>query len=268
MKNYNTIIVDLQDYVATVWLNRPNVQNAIDNEMLDELIHCFSEIEKLRKVRVVVIRGKGKSFSAGADLKGMLASNKLSFEKNLKDGKKWTECLSAIYNTKKPTIAIATGNVFGGGNGLLSASDIVISESNAAFSFSEVKIGLAPSTILPYVLSRLNEHKAKILMFTGKKISAKEALVFGLIDFIVESKEIESTLEFLTTDIIKASPNGIEEIKFLINEFKKGLNHEQISDITAESIAKLKISKEALEGISAFMEKRLPVWDKEHFFSD
>ncbi|HAF27902.1 MAG TPA: enoyl-CoA hydratase [Bacteroidales bacterium] len=263
MKNYNTIVVDIQAYVANIWLNRPDVQNAVNTEMLDELMHCFGAIEKLENVRVIVLRGKGKSFSAGADLKRMLESGKLSFDDNLKDAKKWTECLSTIYHSKKPTIAVATGNVFGGGIGLLCASDIVISDSNAVFSFSEVKIGLAPSTILPFVLTRLNEHKAKILMFTGRKITAKEALEFNLTDVVVEPEVIESTLESILSDIVKASPKGVEEIKYLINEFKKGYNHEQISNITAKSIAKLKISEEALEGISAFMEKRLPAWLKE-----
>ena len=151
--------------------------------------------------------------------------------------------------------------MFGGGNGLLSAVDIVIAETETVFSFSEVKIGLAPSTILPYVLTRLNEHKAKLLMFTGKRFKAHEALQYNLVDFVADQNEIDSTLENLVKNIMKASPNGIKEIKFLIRELKKGLNHEQMNDLTASSIARLKISEEAFEGISAFLEKRTPVWN-------
>ncbi len=261
MKDYNTIQVDIQNHTATVWLNRPDVQNAVNNEMLRELKASFQLLENDDNIRVIFLRGKGKSFSAGADLKKMLESNRLGFDKNYSDGKLWTECLSQIYHCSKPIIAVATGNIFGGGNGLLSVADIVIAERNAVFSFSEVKIGLAPSTILLYILTRLNEHKAKYLMFTGKRISANEAMNYHLVDFVVDDKEIELTIESLVNDLLKASPNGIKEIKFLIRELKKGLNHDQMIELTANSIAGLKISEEAFEGISAFLEKRKPVWN-------
>jgi methylglutaconyl-CoA hydratase len=260
MKDYNSIQIDIQNQTATVWFNRPDVQNAVNNEMLQELTEGFHLLEKDESIRVIVLRGKGKSFSAGADLQKILEKNKSGFDENLEDGKLWTQCLSQIYNCSKPVIAVATGNVFGGGNGLLAAADIVLAEKDTVFSFSEVKIGLAPSTILPYVLTRLNENKAKLLMFTGKRISAIEALQYNLVDFALGQNEME-TLESLINDITSASPNGIKEIKFLIRELKKGLNHDQMNDLTANSIARLKISEEAFEGISAFLEKRNPVWN-------
>lgn len=261
MKDYNSIQIDIQNQTATVWLNRPDVQNAINNEILQELTESFLLLEKNESIRVIVLRGKGKSFSAGADLKKMLAKNKSGFDENLEDGKLWTQCLSQIYHCSKPVLSVANGNVFGGGNGILSATDIVIAETNTIFSFSEVKIGLAPSTILPYVLTRINEHKAKLLMFTGKRFKAQEAFQYNLVDFVVDQNEIESTLDSLINDITKASPNGIKEIKFLIRELKKGLSHDQINDVTANSIARLKISEEAFEGVSAFLEKRKPIWN-------
>ncbi|MGM0504399.1 MAG: enoyl-CoA hydratase-related protein [Bacteroidota bacterium] len=260
MKDYHTIQVDIHKYTATVWLNRPDVQNAVNNEMLQELTESFQFLNKDSNVRVIILRGKGKSFSAGADLKKMLEKNKSGFDENLEDGKLWTQCLSQIYHCSKPVIAVATGNVFGGGNGLLAAADIVLAEKDSVFSFSEVKIGLAPSTILPYVLTRLNEHKAKLLMFTGMRITSIEALQYNLVDFALVHDEIEKTLESLINDITSASPNGIKEIKFLIRELKKGLNHDQMNDLTANSIGRLKISEEAFEGISAFLEKRKPEW--------
>ncbi len=261
MKDYHTIQIDIHIHIATVWLNRPEAQNAVNNEMLQELTESFQLLNNDSNVRVIIVRGKGKSFSAGADLKKMLEKNKSGFDENLEDGKLWTQCLSQIYNCSKPVIAVATGNVFGGGNGLLAATDIVLAEKDSVFSFSEVKIGLAPSTILPYVLTRLNEHKAKLLMFTGKRISAIEALQYNLVDFVLSQNEMELTLESLINDITSASPNGIKEIKFLIRELKKGLSYDQINDLTANSIARLKISEEAFEGISAFLAKRKPVWN-------
>jgi methylglutaconyl-CoA hydratase len=263
MESYKTIYVDIQDSVASVWLNRPDVQNAINAEMLDELQHCFSSLENLEDIRIIVLRGKGKSFCAGADLKRMLKMNSLSYEENLGDGYRWAECLSTIHNSVKPTIAVATGNIFGGGNGLLCAADLVIAETNAKFSFSEVKLGLAPSTILPYVLTRLNEHKAKYLMFTGKSINADEAHVFNLVDFVAPIEELEVMLNSLIINILKASPSGIKEIKYLIGELKNNLPEENLNRLTANSIAKLKVSDEAFEGISAFLDKRLPSWSRE-----
>lgn len=261
MKDYHTIQIDFHRHNATIWLNRPDVKNAVNNEMLQELTESFQLLEKDESIRVIILRGKGKSFSAGADLKKMLEKNKSGFDENLEDGKLWTQCLSQIYNCSKPVIAVAIGNVFGGGNGLLAAADIVLAEKDTVFSFSEVKIGLAPSTILPYVLTRLNEHKAKLLMFTGKRISAIEALQYNLVDFVLSQNEMELTLESLINDITIASPNGIKEIKFLIRELKKGLSYDQINDLTTNSIARLKISEEAFEGISAFLAKRKPVWN-------
>jgi methylglutaconyl-CoA hydratase len=261
MKDYHTIQIDIHIHIATVWLNRPEAQNAVNNEMLQELTESFQLLNNDSNVRVIIVRGKGKSFSAGADLKKMLAKNKSGFDENLEDGKLWTQCLSQIYNCSKPVIAVATGNVFCGGNGLLAATDIVLAEKDTVFSFSEVKIGLAPSTILPYVLTRINEHKAKLLMFTGKRFNAQEALQYNLIDFVLSQNEMELTLESLINDITSASPNGIKEIKFLIRELKKGLSYDQINDLTANSIARLKISEEVFEGISAFLEKRKPLWN-------
>jgi methylglutaconyl-CoA hydratase len=260
MGRYKTLEVEINNQIATIWLNRPDVHNAVSTEMLDELMQCFSDLDNDDEIRVIVLRGKGKSFSAGADLVKMLESNKLSFDENLNDGYRWANCLSKIYNSPKPTIAIATGNVFGGGNGLLCALDIVIADSNAVFSFSEVKLGLAPSTILPYALTRLNEHKAKYLMFTGKRVSASEALELNLVDFVVHSDELELFISSVTNDLLKASPGGIKEIKFLIAEINKDLPLDKLNELTASSIARLKKSKEALEGISAFIEKRAPNW--------
>ncbi len=261
MKDYNTIHIDIQNQTATIWLNRPEVQNAVNNEMLLELTESFQHLENDKNIRVIVLRGKGKSFSAGADLKKMLASHKSGFDENLNDAKLWTNCLNRIYHCSKPVLVVAGGNVFGGGIGLLSVADIVIAETEAVFSFSEVKIGLAPSTILPYVLNRLNEHKAKLLMFTGKRFKTHEALNYNLVDIVVYHNETNETLENLVKDILKASPNGIKEVKFLIRELKKGLNQDQIDDLTEKSIAGLKISDEAFEGISAFLEKKIPVWN-------
>lgn len=263
MNNYKEICVDTRSGVATIWLNRPGLHNAVSMQMLEELTDCFRSIEQMDNVRVIVLRGKGKSFSAGADLVKMLEVSKLGYEQNLIDGHKWTGCLSSIATSSKPTIAIATGNVFGGGNGLLAASDMVIAHENAIFSFSEVRIGLAPSTILPYVLTRINQQKAKYLMLTGKRFNAAEAYSHGLVDFLIPTDKLDALLNSIISDLRKASPNGVKEIKRLIRELRYCTNIDEVSNLTANSIATLKISTEAQEGISAFIEKRKPTWAME-----
>ncbi len=260
MKEYNDIEVRFQDGIATIWLNRPEVQNAVSNQMLDELIGCVTELDRLESVRVMVLRGQGKSFSAGADLKMMQAASNAGFEKNFEDGLRWANCLATLNNSTKPIIGIATGNVFGGGNGLLGACDLVIADIDAVFSFSEVRLGLAPSTILPYILSRIGEQKSKYLMFTGKRFTATEAYEYGLVDFLVNNSEVEETLNQLYSQLLKASPGGIKEIKMLIRTIKSTNCYDSIKEETANSIARLKISDEAQEGLAAFIEKRKPKW--------
>lgn len=260
MNGFNTIEVEYKSGVATVWLNKPDLHNAVSIEMLDELTKFFTQLNTTEHLRVIVLRGRGKSFSAGADLKRMLHSNSLGFDENLKDAEKWADCLNAIYSCELPTVGVANGNVFGGGNGLLCACDMVIAEESAVFSFSEVKLGLAPSTILPYVLTRVNEHKAKYLMLTGRRIKAKEAKEFNVIDILVSTDELEQEVQLLTKDLIAASPNGVKEIKRLVRELTSKSSPDLAKGLTTKSIASLKISKEAYEGISAFMEKRPPAW--------
>ncbi len=260
MNIFNTIEVDIKSGVATVWLNKPELHNAVSNEMLEELTKCFTQLNTKEHLRVIVLRGRGKSFSAGANLNRMLDSNSLGFEENLKDAEKWADCLSAIYRSELPTVGVATGNVFGGGNGLLSACDMVIAEESTVFSFSEVKLGLAPSTILPYVLTRVNEHNVKYLMLTGRRVKAIEAKEYNLVDLLSSVDELEQTIQSLIKDLVAASPNGIKEIKRLIRELSKENSPDLAKEITTKSIATLKISKEAYEGISAFIEKRPPNW--------
>ncbi|NHB67412.1 enoyl-CoA hydratase-related protein [Perlabentimonas gracilis] len=260
MNTYSNIQLDISEGVATIWLNRPDVHNAISIQMLEEINHCFTELDKNGSIRAIVLRGKGKSFSAGADLKLMLQASKMGYDENLEDGLKWANCLATIYGSSKPVVGIATGNVYGGGNGLLAACDMVIAEDNVVFSFAEVKLGIAPSTILPYILKRLKLSTAKYLMFTGKRFSAQEAFDYGFVDFAVSAQQVEPLLDSIVSDVLKASPQGIKEIKVLIKKLNSTSTPEEIMEITASSIARLKTSDEAIEGISAFLEKRKPNW--------
>jgi methylglutaconyl-CoA hydratase len=258
MKEFSTIELDINKKIATIWLNRTEVHNAFNEVMISELMQCFNYVEELKDIRVIVLRGKGKSFCSGADLQWMAQYND-NYEVNLADSVKMAACFHAIYKIPKPTIAIVHGTVFGGANGLMCACDIAIAAGNTRFSFPELRIGLVPSTILPYVLQRINAHKAKLLMYTGKIIDAREALELGLIDELF-SDEIEKKVHELIDKIIRSGPDAITECKSLINHYSGKMIERDIITHTAESITKIKMSQEGQEGTSAFFEKRAPDW--------
>jgi methylglutaconyl-CoA hydratase len=228
--------------------------------MLDELTHCFRFLNKSKKIRVVVLRGKGKSFSSGADLQWMVQSGISSYKKNEADSFAMAVCLRTIYKCTKPTIAVAHGAAIGGGIGLLCACDFAVAEANSVFSLSELRVGLVPSTIMPYILIKMNQHKVKMLMFTGKKISATEAISLGLVELMFEKPEIDDNLKLIVHDIMKSSPGAIKESKELIGYLNRKVISDKILSKTVKSITEMKMSNESKEGIAAYHEKRLPKW--------
>lgn len=262
MNSFKTIELETNNKIATIWLNRPKVHNAFNEQMISELIECFGNLEELKEIGVILLRGKGKSFCSGADLQWMLQSEKNSYHENLKDSLEMANCFRTIHQFLKPTIAIVHGTVFGGANGIMCACDIAIAANNTRFSFPELRIGLVPSTILPYVLTRMNQHKAKLLMFSGRIVNASAALESGLIDYLFDEAELEKNLQMLLNDLLKASSNAILECKSLINDFSnKSMEKDIISSV--ESITKIKMSGHGREGVSAFLEHRSPNWIKD-----
>jgi methylglutaconyl-CoA hydratase len=259
MNSYKTIEVEIKKKVATVWLNRPEVHNAFNKQMIKEITECFRKLEKIKVIGVIIIRGKGKSFCSGADLQWMIESEKEDYGENYKDSMEMANCFKIIHQCSRPTIALVHGTVFGGANGILCACDIAIAADNTRFSFPELRIGLVPATIMPYILTRVNQHKAKLLMYTGRVVNATTALETGLIDHIFDEAEMEKNLQMLVTDLLKASSNAILECKSLINTFSdETIGKEIISSV--ESITKIKMSEHGREGVSAFLEHRSPKW--------
>jgi methylglutaconyl-CoA hydratase len=259
MKVYKTIEVEINKTVATLWLNRPDVHNAFNGQMISEITECFEKLETTKDIRAIIIRGKGKSFCSGADLQWMIQSENDNYQENLKGSLEMANCFRTIYNTSKPTIALVHGTIFGGANGLTCACDIVIAGHNTRFSFPELKIGLVPSTIMPYVLTRVNQHTAKLLMYTGRIISGSAAYELGLVDYLIDEPELEKNLKLILNDLMKASANAIAECKSLINGFSNNSLEKKIVT-SVESITKIKMSEDGREGISAFLEKRKPYW--------
>ncbi len=260
---YKTIETDRKDFIATIWLNRPEKHNAFDNLMIEELTYAFTGLSKTDDLRVVILRGKGKSFCAGADLNYMKDIAKYGYKENFEDGKRLAILFKTVYFCPHPTIAVVHGAAFGGANGLLSACDIVIAEQDTTFAFSEVKIGISPATIGPYVLKRIGEFGGKELMMTGKRFKGKEAEKFGLVNKAVSYDEIERVLQDYIMQIMTSAPKAAEATKAMISTLVNDqMTITDAMDYTADIIARLRAADEGQEGMAAFLEKRKPNWVK------
>jgi methylglutaconyl-CoA hydratase len=260
MKNYKTILFESREAVATIWLNRPEIHNAFNEEMISELIDCFEFIEGEKRIRVVVLRGKGKSFCAGADLNWMKGVAGYTFEENLRESMDLSKCFYAIYTCKKPTISVVHGAAIGGANGFLAATDIAICEDTTTFSLSEVKIGVIPACISPYILKRVGEFGARELMLSGRRIDGKEAEKMNLVNHSIPENEIEKTVSSTITLLLTSGPEAIARCKQLIHTVSNTMSLKDALEYTARMIAEIRISKEGQEGMKAFLEKRAPGW--------
>jgi len=258
MKEYNTIIVEKTENVITIWLNRPEVHNAMNALMIEELTDVFSSITD-EDVRAVLLRGKGKSFCAGADLNYMKEIATFGIEENKKDSLKLAKLFNSIYKCPFLTIALVHGSVFGGANGLLAACDIVLAEENTTFAFSEVKLGIAPATIAPFVIKRIGEFGAKELMITGKRFKGPEALKWKLVNDSIPEKELEQKLKQLIEEIKRNGPKAVRATKKLIHSIVDDEIY-KLLEYTGDLIAELRASEEGQEGMAAFLEKRKSKW--------
>lgn len=259
MNSFQTIHLEQQDAVATIWLNRPDKHNAMDDVMIAELTTFFKEAGRIEDIRMIVLRGKGKSFCAGADLNYMKGIAEYGYQENFEDGKKLARLFEAVYSCSKPTLAVVHGAAFGGANGLLAACDIVLAEEDTTFAFSEVKIGISPATIGPYVLKRVGEFKGKELMMTGRRFKGRDAEKAGLVNCIVPEEELEKKVEEFIGHFMTAAPGAVKATKEMIYIAMNDKNAD-LSEYTADLIARLRASEEGQEGMAAFLEKRVPFW--------
>lgn len=260
-KNFETIIFKVENNVGYVILNRPDVHNAFNDKMIEELQIVFEEIERHPDVRVVVLRGEGKSFCAGADLNWMKMVKDYSYEENLKESLALAEMLYKIYSCPKTTIARVQGYAIGGGTGLVAVCDIAIASSEAKFSFSEVKLGLIPACISPYVIKKCGEGKTRELFLTGERITAEKAYAVGLVNKVVTPPELDNVVQELISQLLSSGPEAIKKCKELVSKVPQ-MTYEEMKRYTAEVIAQMRISDEAQEGMKAFLEKRKPRWNK------
>lgn len=258
--NYKTIEFEIEDKIGTIWLNRPEVHNAFNDTMLNELIDVFENANKNDAIIALIIRGRGKSFCAGVDLNWMRDVAKNSYEQNYSESLNLSKCFYSIYTCSKPTIAVIHGASLGGANGILAACDMAYCFDDATFSLSEVKIGIVPACISPYVVKRVGEYGTRELMLTGKRIKGLEAEKFNLVNASFDNDTLEEKLYETLAHLKTSGPKAMAMGKKLIYEITNHLSLMEAYDYTAKMIADIRASEEGQEGMAAFLEKRKPKW--------
>jgi len=263
MKTYKTILINQKNRIREIVLNRPEVHNAMNELMIHELTEIFREINNEATEDLpglIILRGNGKSFCAGADLNYMKGIAAFGFEENVEDGKRLAALFRVVYACPVPTMAVVHGAAFGGANGLLAACDMVVAAENTRFAFSEVKLGISPSTIGPFVIKRIGEYGARELMLTGKRFDGKEAEKWHLVNHAVPAEQLEKKVQALKDEIMTAAPLAVRETKKLITQIVQTQNMNKNIEFTAQLIARLRAADEGQEGMAAFLEKRKPNW--------
>jgi methylglutaconyl-CoA hydratase len=261
--SYETIELEIKEKIATLWLNRPEVHNAFNDTMLHEIISSIENINENPEILCVIIKGRGKSFCAGVDLNWMKDVAKNSYEQNYLESLVLSKCFLTIYNCKKPTIAVVHGVSLGGANGILAACDLAYCVDDATFSLSEVKIGIVPACISPYVIKRIGEYASKDLMISGRRINGKEAEWLRLVNKSTTSENLNEILNQTIKNLRTSGPKAMTHCKNLIYKVTNELDLMTAYDYTAKMIAEIRASVEGQEGMNAFLEKRKPNWVKE-----
>lgn len=246
--------------VARVTLNRPELHNALDEHLIARLGETFAALDGDAGVRAVVLAGAGKSFCAGGDLNWMRRTADYDFEQNVADARGLARMLDAIDRCAKPVLALVRGNVYGGGNGLVGAADIAIATEGARFSLSEVRLGLIPATISPYVVRAMGARNARRYFLTAEVIEAAEAQRIGLVHEVVPEADLEEAGERVLAALLAGGPNAQAASKELIANVADRAVDDTLMDYTARGIATVRASAEGKEGAQAFLEKRKPTW--------
>jgi methylglutaconyl-CoA hydratase len=245
---------------ATVMLNRPDVHNAFDPEMVDALTVTLRKLESTPRVRAIVLTGAGKNFCAGADIEQMKRSARASREQNLENARATALMLYTLHALEKPTIACVRGAARGGGVGLVAACDIAIAERGATFRLSEVKLGIIPAMISPYVIGAMGRRHAHRYMLSGEEFDSAEAFRTGLVHDICEEPELAAVVGRMLASLYSSGPQAVVAIKKLSREVAASRVDEKLTELTAQRIAEIRATAEAQEGLTAFLEKRKASW--------
>jgi len=251
-------------HVAEVWLNRPEMRNAFNDEVIAALHQAFERLGADPEVRVVVLAAHGKAFCAGADLHWMRRMADYTREENIADAGKLAEMLRVIYTCPKPTIACVQGDVYAGGMGLVAACDIAVSVDTAGFCLSEVKLGLIPATVSPYVIRAMGPRAAHRYFLTAERFDAAEALRIGFVHAVVPADALQAKVAELSLALVQAGPDAVKICKRLVQDVAEREIDAALVRATVEGIADIRASAEGREGVQSFLGKRQPAWLAAH----
>ena len=246
--------------VARITLTRTNVHNAFNDNLIEELTRSLRGLESDRRVRAVVLAAQGKSFSAGADLTWMGRMAGYTAAENLQDARALADLMRSLNDLNKPTLALVQGPAFGGGVGLVACCDIALAAESASFALTEVKLGLIPAVISPYVISAIGERAARRYFLTAERFSATEAARLGLVHQVVPDEQLESRAVRVLEALLAGGPKAQAAAKALIVAVAKRPLDDELVEDTARRIAEVRVGAEGREGIKAFLEKRKPKW--------
>ncbi len=258
--DYQTLTIAITDKVATVTLNRPELRNAFNEQAIAELALAFDELGRNELVRAIVLAANGPAFCAGADLNWMKKMAGYSHDENQADALRLADMLRTIYLCPKPTVAKVQGDCYAGGMGLVAACDIVVAAEGVNFCLSEVKLGLIPATISPYVIKAMGEQAARRYFITAERFDAAAAQRMGFAHEVVPMEALDTTVAGIVKALVSNSPHAVAQAKTLVREIVGQPVGDALLDDTARRIAEIRASSEGREGVSSFLEKRKPSW--------
>lgn len=257
---FETLTITREDRVATVTLNRPDVRNAFNETTIAEIKQAFSELGEDADLRAIVLAANGPAFCAGADLNWMKKMAGYTHAENHADALQLAEMLRTIYLCPKPVVAKVQGDCYAGGMGLVAACDIIIAVEEANFCLSEVKLGLIPATISPYVIKAMGENASRRYFLTAERFGAQEALRIGFAHEVVSTETLDAKVTEIVKALVNNSPNAVQQAKVLVRDVAgQPVNDALLAD-TAERIAQIRASDQGREGVASFLEKRKPAW--------
>ncbi|AQS37243.1 methylglutaconyl-CoA hydratase [Shewanella psychrophila] len=259
IENFEYVSCQLSNGVGQMILNRADKHNAFDEVMISEMIQTLEYFANNSECQVLVLKANGKNFSAGADLNWMRKQAKMDFEQNLCDANELARLMSTLDKFPKPTLALIQGAAFGGALGLICCCDIAIANGRASFCLSEVKLGLIPAVISPYVVRAMGQRASRRYMLTAERFTAEKALALQVIHEI--SNDLDAAAEPIIQSLLANSPQGMAWVKSLLSRLEDGVIDDTTLDYTSERIARIRVSNEGQEGLNAFFDKRRPNWN-------
>ena len=256
----NHLLIDVTGHVATVTLNRAEVRNAFNEEVIAEMTQAFVELGLRDELRCVVLAAQGPAFCAGADLNWMRSMADYTYKQNLEDAGRLATMLQTVYECPKPVIARVQGDVYAGGMGLVAACDMAVSVDTAGYCLSEVKLGLIPATISPYVIRAMGERAAHRYFLTAERFDAAEALRMGFVHEVVTAEALDAKVAEIVKALVSAGPEAVKLCKQLVQDVAGQPITPELTQMTVQGIADVRVSPEGREGVQSFLQKRKPSW--------